>query len=57
MSNKPFKVFLSPSNQSKNWCKMGHSEKEHCEALVQKMIPYLEKYGIEYKIRKDGQSM
>lgn len=45
------KVYLSPSNQPRNRCALGHSEKEHCEELVQRMLPLLAQRGIEYKVR------
>lgn len=48
------KVYLSPSNQPRNMCALGHSEKSHCEELVQKMLPMLAQRGIEYKVRGEG---
>lgn len=55
--NKPYKVFLSPSNQPRNMCILGHSEKEHCEQLAQLMLPHLKARGIQYKFREQGQTM
>ena len=51
------KVYLSPSNQPKNMCKLGHSEKEHCEALAHMLTPFLDAYGIEYRFRPAGLSL
>ena len=45
------KVYLSPSNQPRNMCALGHSEKQHCEQLVQLMLPMLHAKGIEFKVR------
>lgn len=57
MAKKPYRVYLSPSNQPRNMCRLGHSEKQHCEELVELMKPYLEKYGIEYKVHTPGLSL
>jgi hypothetical protein len=38
-------------------CVLGHSEKEHCEELVQRMLPLLSQRGIEYKVRNAGSSL
>jgi len=51
------KVFLSPSNQPNNRCILGHSERDHCEELTFKMLPYLDAYGIEHKVHNRGDSM
>lgn len=51
------KVYLSPSNQPNNKCKLGHSEKDHCEELVRKMLPLLLQRGIQYKVRNPHNSM
>ncbi|MDD4280469.1 MAG: SpoIID/LytB domain-containing protein [Candidatus Sumerlaeales bacterium] len=51
------KVYLSPSNQPKNMCKLGHSEKEHCEALAYMLTPFLDAYGVEYRFRPAGLSL
>lgn len=51
------KVYLSPSNQPRNRCILGHSEKQHCEELVQKIIPLLSQRGIEYKVRRAENSL
>lgn len=51
------KVYLSPSNQPNNKCVFGHSEKQHCEELVEKMLPLLRQRGIEYKVRNAANSM
>ena len=49
-----YKVYLSPSNQPRNICVFGHSEKQHCEELVHKMIPRLQARGIQFKVRPDS---
>ena len=51
------KVYLSPSNQPRNMCALGHSEKVHCEELVQRMIPLLIQRGIEYKVKSPSASL
>ena len=51
------RVFLSPSNQPHNRCKLGHSEKAHCDELVRKMIPLLKENGIEYKLRNPNKGL
>ncbi|MDD4279436.1 MAG: SpoIID/LytB domain-containing protein [Candidatus Sumerlaeales bacterium] len=51
------KVYLSPSNQPNNKCVLGHSEKQHCEELVQRMLPLLQQRGIEYKVRNPSNSL
>jgi hypothetical protein len=38
-------------------CALGHSEKEHCEMLAQKMLPLLAKRGIEYRVRAASNSL
>ena len=48
------KVYLSPSNQPNNKCVFGHSEKQHCEQLVQLMLPMLHARGIQFKVRQAG---
>ena len=52
-----YKVYLSPSNQPRNKCVLGHSEKDHCEELVQRMLPLLRARGIEYRLRNPNKSM
>ena len=52
-----YKVYLSPSNQPRNMCALGHSEKQHCEELVQRMLPLLLERGIEFKVRQASNSM
>ena len=44
------KVYISPSNQPRNMCRLGHSEKVHCEQLAALMLPHLRKLGIEGKV-------
>lgn len=51
------KVYLSPSNQPNNKCKLGHSEKEHCQNLADLILPYLRAYNIEYMFRREGTSL
>ena len=51
------KVYLSPSNQPRNMCALGHSEKQHCEQLAQMIRPLLQAKGIECKIRPSSGSM
>ena len=52
-----YKVYLSPSNQGKNMCALGHSEKQHCEELAQKMSTLLRQRNIEVKIRPNINEM
>lgn len=51
------KVFLSPSNQPRNKCVLGHSEKDHCEELARLMLPHLASRGIQYRFRQPGHTM
>lgn len=51
------KVFLSPSNQPRNRCVLGHSEKDHCEELARLMLPHLASRGIQYRFRQPGHTM
>lgn len=51
------KVFLSPSNQPRNMCRLGHSEKDHADNLADLMLPLLDAVGIEYRLRKSGSSL
>ena len=43
------KVYLSPSTQRATPCKQGDSEKNHCNLLVDALIPYLDACGILYR--------
>lgn len=46
------KVYISPSMQGANPCKMGDSEKNHANAVADLVEPYLKASGIEYKRNK-----
>ena len=52
-----YKVYLSPSNQPKNQCALGHSEKEHCEELAHKLAILLAQKGIETKFRNTSKNL
>lgn len=43
------RIYLSPSNQNGNKCKHGDTERDHCNAIVDALIPYLDANGIEWK--------
>ena len=44
------KVYISPSNQPGNKCRLCCSEKSHCEALARMVAPHLTKAGVTVKI-------
>ena len=46
------KIYLSPSMQGTNPCKMGDSEKDHANMVADLLEPYLKASGIEYKRNK-----
>lgn len=46
------KVYISPSMQGTNPCKMGDSEKDHANMVADLLEPYLKASGIEYKRNK-----
>lgn len=43
------KIYLSPSTQEANLCRMGDTEEDHCNEIMDLIEPYLMAAGIEYK--------
>lgn len=43
------KIYLSPSTQEANVCVMGDKEEDHCNEIMDRIIPYLDAAGIEWK--------
>ncbi|MGI6199488.1 MAG: SPOR domain-containing protein [Christensenellales bacterium] len=43
------KIYLSPSTQEANHCQMGDTEEQHCNRIMDLIVPYLEAAGIEYQ--------
>lgn len=43
------KIYISPSNQTKNFCKYGDTECQHCNDFADYLCEYLTANGIEYK--------
>lgn len=50
------KVYLSPSTQEANICAMGDTEEDHCNEIMDKIIPYLTASGIEWERNTKGMS-